>query len=82
MRQVRGYQPSLALFYAVPIGLLGGLIGLGVAGGESIIPTLVFAFGADIQMAGTGSFLGSLPTVVVGGCGMRAVPHLRSGMPS
>lgn len=39
---------------------------LGVAGGEIIIPTLVFAFGADIKTAGTASLLVSLPTVLVG----------------
>jgi uncharacterized membrane protein YfcA len=39
---------------------------LGVAGGELIIPTLVFAFGADIKTAGTASLLISLPTVLVG----------------
>jgi uncharacterized membrane protein YfcA len=37
---------------------------LGVAGGELIIPTLVF--GADIKTAGTASLLISLPTVAVG----------------
>jgi uncharacterized membrane protein YfcA len=46
------------------IGLVSSL--LGVAGGELIIPTLVFAFGADIKTAGTGSLLVSLPTVIVG----------------
>jgi hypothetical protein len=39
---------------------------LGVAGGEVIIPTLVFAFGADIKTAGTASLLVSLPTVLTG----------------
>jgi hypothetical protein len=39
---------------------------LGVAGGEVIIPTLVFADGADINVAGTASLLVSLPTVAVG----------------
>lgn len=37
-----------------------------MAGGELIIPTLVFAFGADIKTAGTASLLISLPTVLVG----------------
>jgi uncharacterized membrane protein YfcA len=61
-----------ALAWRVPIGFVLGLgIGLvssllGVAGGELIIPTLVFAFGADIRTAGTGSLLISLPTVLVG----------------
>jgi uncharacterized membrane protein YfcA len=39
---------------------------LGVAGGELIIPTLLFAFGADVKTAGTASLLISLPTVAVG----------------
>ena len=46
------------------IGLVSSL--LGVAGGEVIIPTLVFAYGADIKTAGTASLLISLPTVAVG----------------
>jgi uncharacterized membrane protein YfcA len=39
---------------------------LGVAGGELIIPTLIYAFGVDIKLAGTASLLISLPTVLVG----------------
>lgn len=50
--------------FGLAIGLVGSL--LGVAGGEIIIPTLVFAFGADIKTAGTASLLVSLPTVLVG----------------
>ena len=46
------------------IGLVSSL--LGVAGGEVIIPTLVFAYGVDIKTAGTASLLISLPVVVVG----------------
>jgi uncharacterized membrane protein YfcA len=53
-----------ALPCALAIGLVSSL--LGVAGGELIIPTVVFAFGADIKTGGTGSLLVSLPTVVVG----------------
>lgn len=61
-----------ALIWRVPAGILFGLaIGLvssllGVAGGEVIIPTLIFAFGADFKTAGTASLLVSLPTVFVG----------------
>jgi len=61
-----------ALIWRIPAGILFGLaIGLvssllGVAGGEVIIPTLIFAFGADIKTAGTASLLVSLPTVFVG----------------
>ncbi len=46
------------------IGLVSSL--LGVAGGEVIIPTLVFAYGIDIKTAGSASLLISLPTVAVG----------------
>jgi uncharacterized membrane protein YfcA len=46
------------------IGLVSSL--LGVAGGELIIPTMVFAFGSDIKTAGTASLLISLPTVAMG----------------
>lgn len=62
----------VALSWRIPAGVLFGLaIGLvssllGVAGGEIIIPTLVFAFGVDIKTAGTASLLISFPTVLVG----------------
>ncbi len=61
-----------ALFWRIAAGVVFGLfIGLvssllGVAGGELIIPTLIFAFGAGIKAAGTASLLISLPTVAVG----------------
>jgi len=70
-------SPGLPLGLAgrMTFGLVaGGLIGiasalLGVAGGELIIPTLVFAFGADVKSAGTLSLLISIPTLVIGlGC--------------
>jgi len=53
-----------AVLFGLGIGLVSSL--LGVAGGELIIPTLVFAFGAGIKTAGTASLLVSLPTVAVG----------------
>jgi uncharacterized membrane protein YfcA len=53
-----------AVLFGLAIGLVSSL--LGVAGGELIIPTLVFAFGAGIKTAGTASLLISLPTVAVG----------------
>jgi uncharacterized membrane protein YfcA len=37
-----------------------------VAGGELIIPSLMFGFGAPIKAAGSASLLVSLPTVAVG----------------
>jgi uncharacterized membrane protein YfcA len=53
-----------AVIFGLGIGLVSSM--LGVAGGELIIPTLVFAFGAVIKTAGTASLLISLPTVAVG----------------
>lgn len=50
--------------FGLGIGLVSSL--LGVAGGEVIIPTLIFAFGAGIKIAGTASLIVSLPTVAVG----------------
>lgn len=52
------------ILFGLAIGLISSL--LGVAGGEIIIPTLVFAFGVDIKTAGTASLLISFPTVLVG----------------
>ena len=54
-------RPLLAAVAGLAIGLVSSL--LGVAGGELIIPTLVFGFGMDIKAAGTASLLVSLPTV-------------------
>ena len=61
-------SPLVRLAAAVGFGLCIGLVSslLGAAGGELIIPTLVFAFGAGIKTAGTASLLISLPTVAVG----------------
>ncbi|MBR0679490.1 sulfite exporter TauE/SafE family protein [Roseomonas eburnea] len=56
----------------VGIGLVSSL--LGVAGGEFIIPTLIFGFGLDIRAAGTASLIISLPAVAVG-----VIRHARSG---
>lgn len=70
-QQIPALLPA-ALSLRLPAGVLFGLaIGLvssllGVAGGEIIIPTLVFAFGVDIKAAGTASLLVSFPTVLVG----------------
>lgn len=55
---------AAGILFGLGIGLVSSL--LGVAGGEVIIPTLVFAYGADIKVAGTASLLVSLPTVAVG----------------
>jgi uncharacterized protein len=61
-----------AVVFGLGIGLVSSL--LGVAGGELIIPTLVFAFGVGIKAAGTASLLISLPTVAVG-----VIRHRRLG---
>jgi len=60
------------LLFGLGIGLVSSL--LGVAGGELIIPTLVFVFGAGIKAAGMASLLISLPTLAVG-----VVRHARLG---
>jgi uncharacterized protein len=70
--QVPAFLPADEMWHigaGIVFGLLIGLVSslLGVAGGELIIPTLVFAFGADIKTAGTASLIISLPTVFVGG---------------
>lgn len=56
----------------IGIGLVSSL--LGVAGGELIIPTLIFGFGVDIRTAGTASLIISLPAVAVG-----VLRHARAG---
>lgn len=53
-----------AVLFGLGIGMVSSL--LGVAGGEVIIPTLIFAYGVDIKTAGTASLLVSLPAVLVG----------------
>ena len=61
---VMAWRLGAGIAFGLMIGVVSSL--LGVAGGELIIPTLVFAFGADIKTAGTASVLISLPTVCVG----------------
>jgi uncharacterized membrane protein YfcA len=53
-------RAAASIVFGLGIGLFSSM--LGVAGGEVIIPTLVFAFGVDIKTAGTAS----LPTVLTG----------------
>jgi uncharacterized membrane protein YfcA len=63
-----GLPPLGELLVGVVIGIGIGIFSslLGVAGGELLIPTLLLVFGLDIKLAGTGSVLISLPTVVTG----------------
>ena len=65
---------------ALGAGLLVGAISslLGVAGGEFIIPILIFVFGADIRTAGTASVLISLPIVIAGVARHWLTGHYRS----
>ena len=65
---------------AVVAGLLVGAISslLGVAGGEFIIPILIFGFGADIRAAGTASVLISIPVVLTGVARHWLTGHYRS----
>lgn len=58
------WRPVAGAAFGVAIGLVSSL--LGVAGGELIIPTLIFVFGMDIREAGSASLLISLPAVAVG----------------
>jgi uncharacterized protein len=60
----RLWRVVAGVLFGLAIGLVSSL--LGVAGGELIIPTMIFAFGADVKTAGTASLLVSLPTVLVG----------------
>lgn len=57
-------QIGAGLLFGGAIGLVSSL--LGVAGGELLIPTLVFVFGVDIKTGGTLSLLVSAPMVLVG----------------
>lgn len=54
---------SIALLFGLAIGAVAAL--LGVAGGELLIPTFIFVFGADVTTAGTASIVVSLILVPV-----------------
>jgi uncharacterized membrane protein YfcA len=58
------FRALLAVICGTGVGVVSSL--LGVAGGELIIPTLLFLFGIDVKTAGTLSLLISVPTVTVG----------------
>jgi len=65
---------------AAAAGLVVGAVSslLGVAGGELIIPILIFIFGADIKTAGTSSVLISVPILVAGITRHVLTGHFRS----
>jgi hypothetical protein len=75
-----GPDGALRLPAAVIAGLFVGAISslLGVAGGEFLIPILIFLFGADIRTAGTASVLISIPVVVTGVARHWLTGHYRS----
>lgn len=59
-----GWQVVTGLCFGLAVGLVSSM--LGVAGGELIIPILIFAYAVDVKVAGTASLLISLPTVLMG----------------
>lgn len=67
---------SVGLFAGLLVGAVSSL--LGVAGGEFIIPILIFIFDADIKTAGTLSLIISLPVVAVGVAKHRLTGNYRS----
>ncbi|HMO54346.1 MAG TPA: TSUP family transporter [Tepidiformaceae bacterium] len=60
----RIFAVGIAAILGFGIGTISTL--LGVAGGELLIPTFVFIFGADVKSAGTASLVVSVPVVLTG----------------
>jgi uncharacterized membrane protein YfcA len=71
-----GFRAATAFASGLLVGAVSSL--LGVAGGELIIPILIFLFGADIRTAGTASLLISTPVVLVGLVRHWLTGHYRS----
>jgi uncharacterized membrane protein YfcA len=67
---------SVAMVVGIVVGTVSSM--LGVAGGELIIPMLIFIFGADIKTAGTSSVLISVPIVIAGITRHILTGHFRS----
>jgi uncharacterized membrane protein YfcA len=69
-------DPIADIPIALGAGLIVGAISslLGVAGGEFLIPIMIFVFGADIKTAGTASVLISTPLILAG-----VVRHILEG---
>jgi uncharacterized membrane protein YfcA len=61
-------EPNAQIIAGIILGLCIGTAStfLGVAGGELLIPTLLFIFGADIHTAGSAALFVSIPTVCIG----------------
>jgi uncharacterized protein len=61
-------EPGWQIIAGIALGLCIGTAStfLGVAGGELLIPTLIFVFGADIHTAGSAVLFISIPTVCMG----------------
>jgi uncharacterized membrane protein YfcA len=73
-----GLHFAVGAVIGIGIGLVSSI--LGVAGGELLIPVLIFVFGADIRTAGSASILISLVVVLSGlwrYWRMGAIPHGR-----
>ena len=69
-------RAAVGLVAGIAVGAISSL--LGVAGGEFIIPILIFIFGADIKTAGTASVLISIPIVIAGVARHVLTGHFRS----
>lgn len=59
-----GWRIGLGFAAGVVIGIFSSM--LGVAGGELIIPTVIFLFAVDIKLAGSLSLAISAPTILAG----------------
>jgi uncharacterized protein len=68
---------GVALVLGLGIGVVSSL--LGVAGGELLIPSLIFIFGSDIRVAGSASALVSLCVVLSGLWRYRQLGAIPSG---
>jgi uncharacterized membrane protein YfcA len=58
------FHSGAGFAFGIVIGLVSSI--LGVAGGELLIPTMMFIFGADVKTAGTGSIVISVCVVTSG----------------
>jgi len=70
------WRGPIAIIAGLVVGTVSSL--LGVAGGEFIIPMLIFLFGIDIKTAGTASVLISIPIVFTGVARHWLTGHYRS----